>query len=253
MRTRIPWVGIVVAAAGATILFAPAPAAAVRWILDVESGAVWSGYNDVRIPPDTGTEFSLSEELEIDPEAFFRVRLGCDLRPRHHVSVLVAPLHLSASGSRSSPTVFEGVEFPGATPLEGVFRFDSYRVTYRYDFYARDRLTAGLGFTGKIRDAEIRLEGDGLSSAKTNTGFVPLINFRLDWAPARTVHLLVEGDALAAPQGRAEDVFLGAGYALRPVLFLRAGYRFLEGGADVEEVYNFAWLHYASAGLSFGF
>jgi hypothetical protein len=29
----------------------------------------------------------------------------------------------------------------------------------------------------------------------------------------------------------------------------KAGYRLLEGGADVDEVYNFALLHYISGGI----
>jgi len=32
-----------------------------------------------------------------------------------------------------------------------------------------------------------------------------------------------------------------------------AGYRTVEGGADVDEVYNFAWLHYAVLSVSYGF
>jgi hypothetical protein len=31
---------------------------------------------------------------------------------------------------------------------------------------------------------------------------------------------------------------------------ISAGYRTVEGGADVDEVYNFAWFHYAVASLS---
>ena len=31
-------------------------------VLDIETGAVFSGYNDIRIPGDEGTLFSLSEE-----------------------------------------------------------------------------------------------------------------------------------------------------------------------------------------------
>ena len=30
---------------------------------------------------------------------------------------------------------------------------------------------------------------------------------------------------------------------------LRVGYRMVEGGADVDEVYTFAWLHYAAVSL----
>jgi hypothetical protein len=65
--------------------------------------------------------------------------------------------------------------------------------------------------------------------------------------------LLFEGDALAAPQGRAEDVLLAGTWKLSDHITARLGYRILEGGADNDEVYNFALLHYASAGISFSF
>ena len=64
---------------------------------------------------------------------------------------------------------------------------------------------------------------------------------------------LFEGDALAAKQGRAVDVLLAASYRLTNQIGIRAGYRILEGGADNDEVYNFALLHYLSVGLSFKF
>ena len=45
--------------------------------------------------------------------------------------------------------------------------------------------------------------------------------------------------------GRAEDVALKLGYRATQRLSLHAGYRMVEGGADVASTYNFAWLHYA--------
>jgi hypothetical protein len=65
--------------------------------------------------------------------------------------------------------------------------------------------------------------------------------------------LLLEGDALGAPQGRAEDVLLAGTYSLSDHILLRIGYRILEGGADNDEVYNFALIHYASAGITYTF
>ena len=49
---------------------------AAEWLFDVESGLVISGYNNVAIPRETGTEFSLSEELETDDDSFIRFRAG---------------------------------------------------------------------------------------------------------------------------------------------------------------------------------
>ncbi|MCA1759671.1 MAG: hypothetical protein LC658_07860, partial [Bacteroidales bacterium] len=107
--------------------------------------------------------------------------------------------------------------------------------------------------TAKIRDAKIAISSTQLVSEKTNVGFVPIINFRLLWKIDDKFGILLDGDALAAPQGRAEDVLIAAIYKLSDNLKIQAGYRILEGGADNDEVYNFSLFHYASVGLSYTF
>lgn len=52
-------------------------------------------------------------------------------------------------------------------------------------------------------------------------------------------------DALAGGPGRAEDAALKLAYDVRNDWRLAAGYRTVEGGANVPSVYAFAWLHYA--------
>ena len=148
---------------------------------------------------------------------------------------------------------FEGVLFPAKTEFVGKYKFNSYRLTYRYDIVNKSKIVFGLGFTAKIRDAKIALSTPGLTSEKTNVGFVPIINFRLVWNVYGKFGLLLDGDALAAPQGRAEDVVIAATYKLSENFGIRAGYRILEGGADNDEVYNFALFHYASIGLTYTF
>ena len=61
--------------------------------------------------------------------------------------------------------------------------------------------------------------------------------------------LALKGDALVGPVGRAEDVFLGFVYQPSSRVGVRAGYRLIEGGADVDQVYNFAFIHFAALGL----
>jgi hypothetical protein len=223
------------------------------WSVDVESGAAFNGYNDVRIPGDTGSDLSLSEELEADAAGFIRVRLAKDLNEKHRVSFLAAPLRINASGSVGRDIDFNGVQFAAGTPLKSKFRFDSYRLTYHYTLFSKDRLRAGLGFTAKIRDASIRIEGGGDSSEKVNTGFVPLINFSIDWRFRSELGLIFEGDALAAPQGRAEDVLMAVYGEPLEKLRLRIGYRILEGGADNDEVYTFTLVHYIAVGATWSF
>lgn len=224
------------------------PSAKAQLSLDVESGVVIAGYNDVRIPGDQGTLFSLTDDLSAKPTAFVRLRAGYTIKSRHTISVLYAPLTVKSDGSTAFPIDFEGVTFPANTPLDASYTFNSYRITYRYDFVKRPKFEFGLGFTAKIRDAEIALSSQGLKSSKTNVGFVPIINFRFNWIMNEKFGLLLEGDALAAPQGRAEDVLLAATYKLSRKIALKAGYRILEGGADNDEVYNFSLFNYVAAG-----
>jgi hypothetical protein len=225
------------------------PASAAGWSLDIEGGIADSGYNDVAVPGDTGTRFSLTDDLATAANRFWRVRIGYDLGERGHLSALFAPLRFTARGEVPHEIRFEDRVFTAGTLLEAQYRFDSYRVTYRHDLYTREKVRAGLGLTAKIRDAEIRLEGQDIETSTTNTGFVPLIHFHLDWTPRPLWHFFLEGDALAGPQGRAEDFFIGAAYQVKPAVLLKGGYRLLEGGADVDSVYNFTLIHYLALGV----
>lgn len=224
-----------------------------QWSFDFENGLALAGYNDVQIPRDTGTLFSLSKDLTIDPGYFFRLRLGYRWRNRHTLSIFAAPFRLRGAGTADREIEFNGDTFGPGVPLTGVYKFSSYRLTYRYDLVRRGRWRVGLGLTAFIRDAAITLEGGGQSSTKSNIGFVPLLNFRVLWQFAKDWGVLLEGDAAAAKQGRAEDVLLALQYRLSDRLALKAGYRILEGGADVAEVYNFALVHYLSVGVTYTF
>lgn len=224
-----------------------------QWFADFENGAALPGYNDVQVPRDAGTLFSLSEDLSAKAAYFFRVRIGIQWKDRHTISVFAAPFRIRAAGSVDRELVFFEETFDANTPLAGVYKFNSYRLTYRYDLVRKGKWRVGVGFTAKIRDAGIKIGGDGRNSDKTNVGFVPLINFRVLWQFDGKWGLLLEGDAAAAKQGRAEDVLLALQCRLNDRLALRAGYRILEGGADVEEVYNFALVHFLSAGITYTF
>jgi len=216
---------------------------------DLETGAIATGYNDVRIPGDQGTLFSLKDDLISKTEFFFRLRVNYTIKNRHTFSLLYAPLETVSKGNVPYDILFEGETFPANIDLTGTYKFNSYRLTYRYEIVLKPKFEFGLGFTAKIRDAEISLASADISSVKTNVGFVPIINFRMLWKPYEKFGILLEGDALAAPQGRAEDVLIAATYRLSDRFGLKAGYRILEGGADNDEVYNFALFNYASVGL----
>ena len=234
-------------------LAATAASAQERWSVDFEGGAAIPGYNDVRIPGDTGTLFSFTDDLSAETEFFWRLRGSVRLTSRQSLSVLIAPLSIDSSGTFSHPVDFAGTTFAPGVPVTGLYVFNSYRFTWRYQIVEGERWRFGLGATGKIRDAETRLESAGAAASKTNVGFVPLVNFLLQRRFSNGVVLEFSGDALAAPQGRAEDVFAGVLIPAGRNLSLKAGYRLLEGGADNDEVYTFAAVHYLAVGAVVSF
>lgn len=221
---------------------------------DFESGAFWNPKADVRIPNEGGTFFSLADDLNADdPRAFFRGRLTWHISPKHDLSVLYAPLQMDYSGSFDRPVYFNGSDFAADTPTTGLFRFDSYRLTYRYNFVRTDKVTFGMGVTAKIRDAEVSLNQGGRTVTDENTGFVPLINYQFAWRFAEHFSLYSEGDALGASQGYAVDVAAALQWHVTDSLALRLGYRILDGGADSDSVYTFNQFHYATVGATFRF
>ena len=235
---------------GMLVAMAAAPAgAAAQVVVEAEAGGVGATRNDVRVPGAGGSGLSLVDDLSSRVSPAFRIRLGARFAERHFISALYAPLQLTSRGSVDRSVSFAGASFAPGTPLFATYRFDSYRLTYRYSFVRDDSLEVAAGATAKIRDAEVSLYG-AQTGRKTNTGFVPLLNFHLEWRPGQgRVGLLLDADALAAPQGRAEDVLVAITWQAREKVGLYAGYRMLEGGADNDEVYSFAWLHYAVGGV----
>ncbi|KPK72470.1 hypothetical protein AMJ87_04710 [candidate division WOR_3 bacterium SM23_60] len=224
-----------------------------RFELNVESGIAFVSYSDIQIPKSTGTLISFSDELETDPAFFVRGRFAYYFNRGNMISVLVAPLTLRATGSVDREVVFEGESFAPNATLNTVYKFNSYRLTYEHFWFAGDGLRLGLGITAKIRDAAISIADSIKTSEKTDLGFVPLIKFSFAWRFMEPLVLVLDGDALAAPQGRAEDISLALQGDSSDRLSLKLGYRVLEGGSDVEEVYSFTWVNYLFGGFSLRF
>jgi len=217
-----------------------------RLSLSLEAGPAWQTRNDFRIPGDGGT---LVEAPAAGPVAAWRATLTLDLGRHQSLRLLAAPLRTEASFAPREPVVFQELVFPAGRPLDERFVFDSYRLTWYWRFANHGRWSFRLGATAKLRSAEISLSGEPGRSVKKNVGFVPLLYAYARYQATDRLALELEADALAAPQGRAEDVSLKAVLRLRAGVDLDLGYRFLEGGADNDEVYTFATVHYAVAGV----
>lgn len=221
-----------------------------RLELELEGGPAWQSYNDVEIPNDgTATRFSLSELAGTGPWMAARLYVTWQVSERHGVRLLVAPFSLTETGLAARPLSFAGASYGSSAPIEATYKFNSYRLSYRWRFHTGDRTKAWLGLTAKVRDASIRLVQGSTTSRKDDLGFVPLLHFAGDWRPGSRWRISFDADGLAGGPGRAVDASLKLGYDLDDRWSIRAGYRTLEGGADVESVYSFAWLHYAVASV----
>jgi hypothetical protein len=218
------WVTLCVASLGA-----PAHAADI----DLEAVAAWQGRNVVQSPNDvTATRFALDDLTGSGPVGSARLQISGTLKDRHEWRVLIAPLSVSGTGVSATPIRFEGTEFaPGQVTAD--YRFDSWRATWRWRWIDRDDLTVKVGVTAKIRDASVRLRHGA---------------FERRLAPGWSL----EGDvdALAGGPGYAVDAGLRVVHELSPQWRVTVGGRWLDGGADNDEVYAFASFTSLTLGVS---
>lgn len=212
--------------------------------LEGGGGAVFQSRNDVQIPANSGTRFSLSDGAA-GPFAAYRMYAGFRFFKNHEILGLWAPLSLEGKKRFHENISYQGAMFSNTQSTDFLYKFNSYRLSYRYQFFHSNRWTLMGGFTGKVRDARIQLQQGNLVAAKDDLGFVPLLHFYVGYhfAPAWTLEFY--GDALVSPFGRAEDIALKLAYDFDKSWSVSGGYRTIEGGSEGGgSVYTFAWLHY---------
>ena len=218
--------------------------------IELEAGPLWQSRNEVEIPNDgSATRFALDRLTGSGPWPGGRLYVGWNPWSRHGFRILLAPLSLTETGMSERSIRFAGREYESGRPVEATYTFNSYRLSYRYLLYPGEQTSVWIGFTAKIRDATIALEQGPVSSRKDDLGFVPLVHLAGSWEFSPRWQLGLDADALAGGPGRAVDAAIEVGYDLSPRWTVQTGYRTVEGGADVEEVYAFAWLHYPTVSL----
>lgn len=238
-----------IAAAGIAVALLPATTLAGKWSVDAETGAVDASRADVRIPSKGGTRFSFPDDLGTDATAYLRIGVGYAIDGKQALRFEAVPLTLDAAGMFDAPVTFAGATFAAGTPTDGSFRFDTYRLEYRYRMDDAGIFRWRIGGTLLVRDAEITLSQGATRASDDNLGVVPLFGFDMDWQLGDRWQAVIDGNALASGQGRAEDVFFGVRRSGSDATDLQFGYRVLEGGADNDDVYTFALFNHLAIGI----
>jgi hypothetical protein len=220
--------------------------------IGLEAGAVGFSKNDVRIPNATGTRFDMTNLTGSGPEFFARLDAHWDINSKHGLRIVLAPLEVSGTGELEQDTSFAGETFPAGT-TDATYKFNAYKFTYRYTLVERDKWTLRIGATGVVRDANIELRQGSLQANDDNVGFVPALHLGADYRFSDRWQFRLDFDGLAGGPGRLFDAGLFVDYDVSENWRVGAGYRTLEGGADTDDVYNFAWLHYAVLAVNYRF
>ncbi len=152
-----------------------------RFQIEFETGAIWQGRNEIHIPDlAAGTRFSLVDIQDSTPIVQRRVEATWYPGRRHALRFVYQPIGFSGTGSFASPVLFAGGTFAPGAPVESDYKFDSYRVTYRYLFYASPAWRVSAGATAFIRDAKVELRQAGSTATDSNVGFVPLLSLNAE-------------------------------------------------------------------------
>lgn len=224
-----------------------------KWTLELETGPVWFSRNNVRIPNDTGTRFDMLDLTGDGPTAYARLSATYDFNERHALRLTLAPLSVAGNGLLNTAVRFKDTDFAADTPSRGSYQFNTYRLTYRWMYHRSDNWDLGLGAAVLVRDAKIALRQGNLQASDDDLGLVPLLHLYGAYHLSERTSLIVDVEGAAAPQGRAVDLSLKLQYELPSGWHVFGGYRTLEGGADNDSLYTFAWLHFATIGAGFRF
>jgi len=217
-----------------------------RFSLELEVGPAWQSNNTVQIPNDSmGTRFSLEDLVGSGPWAAGRLYFTWNFKPRHSFRLLAAPLSYTEAGVFDEPVNFAGASYEPGVPVDATYQFNSWRIGYLWRFKDGERWKLWLGFSAKVRDAKIKLVQGETTSEDTDVGFVPLLAFTADYRLSDRWRAVFDFEGLAGGPGRALDVALKLAYDISDRWAVTAGYRTVEGGVDIDDVYNFAWFQYA--------
>lgn len=217
----------------------PAHANEVR----LEVGGFQTVSNRFNIPNPGGSRVLVKDK---NHKFYGRAQATFQVSKNGFLRFMAAPLATEYSYVTQTPLSFNGITIPAQSTTNVTYQFNSYRFGYLYRLLDSKKLSIRTGLIGKIRQAKIEITGNGSSSTYSNVGFVPLLNFGLNWNLYGRWDLRLDVDGAAAKQGRAIDGSAEAFYQLdKKGSGLSMGLRVLEGGANNDKVNTFSLFQYA--------
>lgn len=152
------------------------------------------------------------------------------IHPRHEVRFVKAPFRFKSHEGTYTIERYNGDTFGMGMPVATPYRISSYRFTYRYSAVRSQRAEAQVGVTMKAGTALLR-NGPRQSAASR---YVPMLHGRVRVRPLPQipVYALAEAD-FAAQDGRLEDVLAALEVRTTRRLFVYAGVRRMDAGAEV--------------------
>ncbi|ASB49137.1 hypothetical protein [Alkalitalea saponilacus] len=221
--------------------------------LDVSGGLARQTYNKIQVPNKEGTAFDLYNNFNIEtPVISYNLKLGYCIKQKNHIFLLYAPLSINYTGIAPFDVKFLNSTYPEGQNVDTHYKQNSYRITFRRDFYSSERWIVGIGLTAKFRETEIRLANSMKTEKLEYFGFIPLWNLYTEYNINKWA-LFFEGEGMASGSRRAFDLHLGGKIPLNEHLRIKVEYRMVEGGTDVKSVYNLTMLHFANLGLIINF
>lgn len=224
--------------------------------VDIETGLVRVQRNDASsswknslgtLNGQEGTLFSYARDFNnsIKPLLRFRLSYAFGKTKRHFLSALAAPVQYTTTGTFSGPVIFNSTLFEANQLTTGFYKFNGYRLTYRYLVVQRTHCALGLGLTLNLRDAEFSLQQGAHYERNYNRGLVPLLNTYFTYTPKNHLGILIDGDVFYVDKtGGAIDYLIGLNYSVTSKLTLKTGYRFFSGvGSEAGNVYNKLFVH----------
>jgi hypothetical protein len=216
---------------------------------DIETGLMMTGKNDVRVPGNSGTNFSLTEDFDAKAALHFRFKLVQPLAEKHRLIFTYAPLKVTSTGTTKDDIHFGGSHFIPNLNLTGEYRLDSYRQSYMLDLVKLAKTSVSVGASVEIRDEAVKLSGSDYYGKRADTNVVFLANAGWKSQLSSKTSLLIEGDFLIDKDNSCNDIYLGMYNKFLKDSGFKYGYRIIQRKTYTESIHNNAVFHFLTVGV----